>query len=408
MNGVNDKRMDSRTIFAVLWIVFFLQGMTPGLWLPALTNILVARGLGSWVPLVFVVPPLCALISPLVGGALADQRLAADRLFAWSSLIGSVLLAAAFAVLDMGLHPAWFVALLGIYSLVSGPAWGVLATVSLTHLSHGERQFPLVRVGATIGWVAGGLATSFVLMADTSPVAGYAAAAMRLLLGITAFALPRTPPLGRADGSWKSRLGLGAFSLMKQRDQCVFFVVTGLFSIPLSALYMYGPEFLKVLGDKTPTGTMTIAQMLEIGGMLLLGPILARYRVKTVLSFALALSVLRFAMSAWAGVVMTIGWHITGVALHGLCYTLYFITAQVFLDRRVDPGMRGQAQGLLAMVSGGLGPLAGAMVCGWLRHHFVTGDGAGWEWFWGILAAMIAVCLAVFLPLYRGQQKHSE
>ena len=408
MNGVNDKRMDSRTIFAVLWIVFFLQGMTPGLWLPALTNILVARGLGSWVPLVFVVPPLCALISPLVGGALADQRLAADRLFAWSSLIGSVLLAAAFAVLDMGLHPAWFVALLGIYSLVSGPAWGVLATVSLTHLSHGERQFPLVRVGATIGWVAGGLATSFVLMADTSPVAGYAAAAMRLLLGITAFALPRTPPLGRADGSWKSRLGLGAFSLMKQRDQCVFFVVTGLFSIPLSALYMYGPEFLKVLGDKTPTGTMTIAQMLEIGGMLLLGPILARYRVKTVLSFALALSVLRFAMSAWAGVVMTIGWHIAGIALHGLCYTLYFITAQVFLDRRVDPGMRGQAQGLLAMVSGGLGPLAGAMVCGWLRHHFVTGDGAGWEWFWGILAAMIAVCLAVFLPLYRGQQKHSE
>jgi nucleoside transporter len=399
--------MDSRTIFAVLWIVFFLQGMTPGLWLPALTNILSARGLGSWVPLVFVVPPLCALISPLVGGALADQRLAADRLFAWSSLIGSFLLAAAFAVLDMGLHPAWFVALLGLYSLVSGPAWGVLATVSLTHLSHGERQFPLVRVGATIGWVAGGLATSFVLMADTSPLAGYAAAAMRLLLGITAFALPRTPPLGQADGSWKSRLGLGAFSLMKQRDQCVFFVVTGLFSIPLSALYMYGPEFLKVLGDKTPTGTMTIAQMLEIGGMLLLGPILARYRVKTVLSFALALSVLRFAMSAWAGVVMTIGWHIAGVALHGLCYTLYFITAQVFLDRRVEPGMRGQAQGLLAMVSGGLGPLAGAMVCGWLRHHFVTEDGAGWEWFWGILTAMIAVCLAVFLPLYRGQQKQA-
>jgi nucleoside transporter len=397
--------MDSRTIFAVLWVVFFLQGMTPGLWLPALTNILIARGLGSWVPLVFVVPPLCALVSPLVGGALVDQRLAADRLFAWSSLIGSGLLAAAFGVLDLGLHPVWFVALLGLYSLVSGPAWGVLTTVSLTHLSHGERQFPLVRVGATIGWVAGGLATSFVLMADTSPLAGYAAAVLRLLLGLTAFALPRTPPLGQPDSSWKSRLGLGAFSLMKHRDHCVFFVVTGLFSIPLSALYMYGPEFLKALGDKTPTGTMTIAQMLEIAGMLLLGPVLARYRVKTVLSFALALSVLRFAMSAWAGVSWTIGWHIAGIALHGLCYTFYFITAQVFLDRRVDPGLRGQAQGLLTMVAGGLGPLAGALACGWMRHHFVTADGAGWDWFWGILAAMIAVCLAVFLPLYRGQQK---
>jgi nucleoside transporter len=405
VNGEQNGRMDSRTIFAVLWIVFFLQGMTPGLWLPALTNILVARGLGSWVPLVFVVPPLCALISPLVGGALADQRLAADRLFAWSALISSGLLAAAFGALDLGLHPAWFVALLGLYSLVSGPAWGVLTTVSLTHLSHGARQFPLVRVGATIGWVVGGLATSFVLMADTSPLAGYAAAALRLLLGIIAFALPRTPPLGQPDSSWKSRLGMGAFALMKHRDHCVFFVVTGLFSIPLSAFYMYGPEFLKALGDPTPTGTMTIAQLLEIAGMLLLGPILARYRVKTVLSFALALSVLRFAMSAWAGVAWTIGWHIAGVALHGLCYTFYFITAQVFLDRRVAPGLRGQAQGLLTMVAGGLGPLAGAMVCGWLRQQFVTVDGAGWDGFWGILAAMIGVCLALFLALYRGQPK---
>lgn len=398
--------MNSRTTFAVLWIVFFLHGMVPGLWLTSLTNILVARGFGAWVPLAFVVPPLCALISPLVGGALADQRVSADRLFAWSSLLGSVLLAAAFGALDAGLHPAWFVALLGLYSLVSGPAWGVLTTVSLTHLSHGARQFPLVRVGGTIGWVVGGLATSFLLMADTSPLAGYAAAALRILLGLVAFALPRTPPLGQPDGSWKSSLGLGAFSLMKQRDPCVFLVVTCLFSIPLSALYMYGPEFLKMLGDKSPTGTMTIAQVLEIAGMLLLGPILGRYRVKTVLSFALALSVVRFAMSAYAGVAWTIGWHIAGIALHGLCYTLYFITAQIFLDRRVEPGLRGQAQGLLTMVAGGLGPLAGAMVCGWLRHHYVTADGAGWDWFWGILAAMIAVCLAVFLALYRGQQTH--
>jgi nucleoside transporter len=395
--------MDPRSTFAVLWIVFFLQGMTPGLWFPALTNILGSRGLGAWVPVAFVVPPLCALISPLLGGALADQRMAADRLFAWASLIGSLLLAAAFGVLDAGWHPGWFIGLLGLYSLFTGPTWGVLTTVSLTHLSHGERQFPLVRVGATFGWVAGGLVTSFVLMADTSPLAGYAAAALRLLLGIAAFALPRTPPLGQPGGSWRARVGLGAFVLMKQRDQCVFFVVTALFSIPLSAFYMYGPEFLKVLGDETPTGTMTIAQVLEVAGMLLLGPIMSRYRVKTVLSWALALSVLRFGMSAYAGVGGAIAWHVAGIALHGLCYTFYFITAQVFLNRRVDPGMRGQAQGLLTMVSGGLGPLAGAMICGWLRYACVSADGAGWDWFWGILAGMIGVSLAIFLMFYRGQ-----
>ena len=151
------------------------------------------------------------------------------------------------------------------------------------------------------------------------------------------------------------------------------------------------PEFLKVLGDQHPTGTMTIAQVLEVVSMLLVGSVMTRFRVKTVLLWALGLSVLRFAMSANAGVTGVIGWHIAGIALHGVCYTFYFITAQVFLDRRVDPGLKGQAQGLLAMVSGGIGPLVGAVVCGWLRNHCVAADGSGWALFWAILAAMIAV-----------------
>ncbi|MCX6866610.1 MAG: MFS transporter [Verrucomicrobia bacterium] len=400
-------RTNPRVVFTTLWVVFFFHGMTPGFWLPALTNILGARGMGDWVAAVFVVLPLCALISPLIGGALADQRMPADRLFAWSSLICAVLLVAAFGTLDAGWHPAWFVGLLGMYSLFSGPSWGLMATIALTSLTHGERQFPLVRVGATLGWVAGGLITSYVLHADTSPLAGYASGVTRLLAGVGAFLLPHTPPLGQ-NTSLKSRLGLNAFSLMKQRDHRVFFLVTALFSIPLSAFYMYGPEFLKVLGDPHPTGTMTIAQVLEVVSMLLVGTVMMRFRVKTVLLWALGLSVLRFAMSAYAGVSGLIFWHIAGIALHGVCYTFYFITAQVFLDRRVEPGMKGQAQGLLSMVTGGVGPLLGAMVCGWLRSQCFTPDGRGWTLFWIILAAMIAGCFAVFAVSYQGRGRHAE
>jgi hypothetical protein len=314
------------------------------------------------------------------------------------------MLVAAFWCLDAGWHPFWFVGFLGMYSLFSGPSWGLLATISLTHLSHAERQFPLVRVGGTLGWMAGGLITSYVLHADTSPVAGYASAVARLACGIIAFMLPHTPPLG-SGATWRSRLGLDAFVLLKHRDQCVFFLVTALFSIPLSAFYMYAPEFLKVLGDTHPTGTMAIAQALEVAGMLLLGALMTRYRVKTVLQWALAISVVRFGLSAVAGTTGVIAWHIAGVALHGLCYTLYFITAQVFLDRRVEPGMKGQAQGLLAMVSSGIGPLIGTVVCGWMRDHYVSADGRGWAMFWSLLAAMIAGCYAVFALFYQGRKR---
>lgn len=396
-------------IFTVLWAVFFFHGMTPGFWLPALTNILTSRGLAEWVPWVFMVLPVCSLVSPLIGGALADQRVAADRLFAWSSLLAGAALFAAFWWLDAGFHPAGFVGLLGMYSLLSGPTWGLLATISLTSLTHGERQFPLVRVGATFGWVAGGLLTSFVLGADTSPLAGYASVAARVVSGLLAFMLPHTPPLGGFSTSWRSRLGLDAFSILKQRDQCVFFVVTTLFSIPLSAFYMYGPEFLRVLGDDHPTGTMTVAQVLEVASMLLVGSVMVRYRVKTVLLWALGLSALRFGMSAHAGTTGVMAWHIAGIALHGVCYTFYFITAQVFLDRRVDPGLKGQAQGLLAMVSGGIGPLAGAWICGLLRDGLVRPDGSGWNSFWWVLTAMIAFCVMMFALLYQGRgRKHGE
>jgi MFS family permease len=253
------------------------------------------------------------------------------------------------------------------------------------------------------------LLTSYALGADTSPVAGYASAVARLLTGLLAFLLPHTPPLGTGS-TLKSRLGLDAFSLFKERDHWVFFLVTGLFSVPLAAFYMYAPEFLKVLGDEHPAGTMTIAQALEVVGMLVVGAVMTRFRVKTVLSWALGLSVLRFAMSAGAGAGMAgaIWWHIAGVALHGVCYTFYFITAQVFLDRRVAPGLKGQVQGLLAMVSGGIGPLIGALVCGWLRAVCVTDDGAGWNWFWGILAGMIAVSFALFAMLYQGRGRQSS
>jgi MFS family permease len=388
-------------------VVFFFQGMSPGFWVPAITNLLRAEGLGAWVALVFVVPPLCALISPLIGGGLADQRVRAERLFAWSSLGSAVLLALAFGALQAGWHPWWFIGLLGMHSLVGAPQWGLLATISLTHLQDGERRFPLVRLGATIGWVAAGLLTSFVLRADTSPLCGHAGAAARVGSGVFAFLLPATPPLGRR-GNWLQLLGLEAFRLLRERDHLVFFGVTAVFSVPLTAFYMYAPEHLRVLGDEHPAATMTLAQWTEIGAMVLMATVLARYRVKTILCWALGLSALRYFLSAVAGWTEWVPWHLAGVALHGVCYTFYFITAQVFLDRRVPEGLRSQAQGLLTLASAGVGPLVGAALCGWLHGLVVTPEGGGWGLFWSLLGGVILLCLVVMLVAYQGLRKPQD
>ncbi len=232
--------------------------------------------------------------------------------------------------------PLWFVCGLAAYGLVGGPCWGLLATIGLSNLGNPEKQFPIIRLGATFGWVAAGFLTSYILHADSSPTAGYAAGACHAAAGLTGFSLPDTPPLGKGK-SWRSALGLGGFVLFKNRDHAVLFCVTGLFSIPLSAFYMFSPELFKDLGDRSPAASMTVAQASEVIAMLVLGAMMLKYRLKTILLWGLGLSVVRYALSGYAGLTGTMGWHLLGVGLHGVCYTFYFVTAQVYMNRRVDP-----------------------------------------------------------------------
>ncbi len=385
-----------------LWFVFFLLGMSPGYYAPALANILAARGLGGdWLALAFLAGPIASLVSPLIVGALADNRFAAQKVFGWIGLISSALLGGAFWVLDLGWSPWAFIGLLGASSIVAAPMWGMLTSISMAHLKSGEREFPLVRLGGTLGWMAAGALTSYVLHADQSVNAGYAGAVARFAGGIAAFFLPHTPPVGKSR-SWRTLMGLDAFRLLRERDHLVFFSITALLSMPLAAFFMHTPMHLLALGNERVAATMTVGQISEIAAMLLMAAVLARFRVKTMLMVALVLSALRYAIFAVAGQIGSPGLLIGGIALHGLCYTFYFITGQLFLDRRVEPGMRTQAQGLLSLVSNGIGTLAGTIFARYLHEITVVAGHGGWPAYWWVQTACIIVCIPLLGVFYRG------
>ena len=384
-------------------MMFFLLGMSMGFYMPALTNIVTAAGLGSdFVQWAWLAGPVAAILSPVAVGALADNRFAAQKVLGWSGVLSALLLWASFRSLEIGVSPWWFVLLLFISSIIAAPLWSMLSSVSMIHLRDGEREFPLVRLGATIGWMLAGFATSWVLKADSSPVAGYAGAAVRMISGIVAFLLPHTPPPGRSR-SWRTLMGFDAFGLLRQRDHFVFFVATALLSMPLAAFYMWTPKHLMVLGDPRPTWTMAIGQVSEIVAMLLMVSLMSRFRVKNLLLLALILSSLRYLIFAWADAGGGIAAMWVGVALHGLCYTFYFITAQMYLDRRVPLDMRSQAQGLLSLVSNGVGTLLGTVMVRELYDAMVPRESGGWFWFWMILGGMIAVIAAGFSFVYQGR-----
>ncbi len=389
-------------VIGVLWLSFFLWGMAPGYYTPAIPNILAAKGLGSeWLSYAFLAGPVAALVSPLIMGALADNRFPAQKVVGWISIISSCFLACAFAALDRNRSPWLFIGLLACSSIMAAPMASMLASISMAHLCSGEREFPIIRLGGTLGWMAAGFITSFVLFADASPRAGYAAAATRCACGIFCFFLPNTPPAGKSR-SLRTLLGLDAFRLLKERDHLVFFSVTALLSIPLAAFFMHTPMHLTALGNAKPTATMTIGQISEIAAMLLMSIVMTRFRVKTVLMVALALSALRYALYAVADMSGQIGWLIAGISLHGLCYTLYFITGQLFLDRRVEPGMRTQAQGLLSLASNGVGSVIGTLLAVRLHDFTVGAQHGSWAAYWWIQAGCIALCVPILACFYKG------
>jgi MFS family permease len=359
------------------------------------------------VTLAFLVGPVAAIISPLIIGAVADQRMRAERLMGWTAIVGSVLLCGAFWTLEHDWNPWWFIGLLAGQSLLSGPLWGLCTTVALTHLDFPEKQFPLARLGGAIGWIAAGLITSHLLHADRSVVAGYASVVPRLLVGLLAFFLPATHPTSKSR-SWGSLLGLEAFALMKERDHFVFFLVTGLISIPLASFYMFVPRHLEALGDLHASGTMTFAQWPEVLAMVMIGAVMMRLRVRTVLLGALFIHVVRYASFVVAGVTGEKAWLMPGVILHGIGYTFYFITAQIYLDRRVPQSMRGQAQGLLTLVSSGVGNSLGILLAGHLYEVTVIHEAGGWTVFWAVLTGFLIGCLVIFSVFYQGQPKEQK
>jgi MFS family permease len=61
---------------------------------------------------------------------------------------------------------------------------------------------------------------------------------------------------------------------------------------------------------------------------------------------------------------------ILGIALHGMAYDFFFVTGQIYIDRRAPEKIRSSAQGLLYFLTLGAGMLAGNLVLAQVNARF--------------------------------------
>ena len=398
MRSVRVLRTIRKAEYAELVVLFFLQGAALGMWIVPLSTVLDAHGLRAIKPFAFASTALAAFVSPLIFGAMADRHASPVKVMRGLSVATAAAMALASTSIRLGWNPWLVLALIQLHALCSSPTFSIASTIIFARLADAQKEFGSIRAMATLGWMAGCWTVS-ALGADTSSMAGYSGAVMWVLAAGFTYFLPglETPPSAE-HLTWHERLGLDALTLLKDTNHRVVFITCALFNIPLSGFYPFAPPHLRALGLVHTSAWMSLGQVTEIVAMFCLGALLLNWRLKWIFTCGLSFGVLRFALSALNGKM----WVLAGVLLHGCSYTLVIITAQIYLEQRVDSAWRARAQALLTLMTSGVGNLLGYLGTGWWFSACTDPPGTHWSLFWGGLSATVGVVMAYFLTAYHG------
>lgn len=346
-----------------LSVMMFLQFFVWGAWYVTAPNYLGTIGFGSgdfaWT---YSVGPIAGIISPFFVGMIADRFFPAQRVMAALHLMGGIVMLVAAGMMAPGVNPSllnWF--FFG-HMLCFYPTLALSNSIAMRHIQDAEKQFPLIRVFGTIGWIVAGLTLSF-LVWDTQVEMFYLAGGAAVLLGVVSLFLPSTPPTSTGKVGVRQVLGLDALVMLKDRSYLVFLISSMLICIPLAFYYQITSRVVEMVG--LPIGqTMSYGQMSEIFFMLVMPFFFKRLGVKWMLAVGMGCWVLRYLLFAFGAPDQVVSMILIGVIVHGICYDFFFVTGQIYTDKKAPESIRGQAQGMLVLFTLGIGMLVGAQVAG--------------------------------------------
>lgn len=450
----------------VLSIMMFLQFFLWGAWFvtlgPYMDTLKMggAEHAGKWIGNAYSTAPIAAILAPFFLGVVADRFFASQRVMGVLHLLGGVLLLAAPAVAKTSVeNPLPFVGILLLHMLCYMPTLGLSNTVAFHTMNNPEKQFPLIRVWGTIGWIVAGLIVGYVatrlfpladffaahglsaaefesaqramdrgdavapeLAAKVQGVVGdatsarngsphffYVAGISGVLLGVFSFLLPNTPPPMKGKPVDVGAIfGRDALGLLRDRSFMVFAAASLLICIPLAAYYSMAGTYVGGFYKNVPT-TMSFGQMSEIFFMLVMPLFFARLGVKWMLAVGMLAWVVRYGLfaAAWGeqGANEDLKWLVLGgVLLHGICYDFFFVTGQIYVEKKASAEIRGQAQGFLVLITQGVGMLIGNQLIGRLRDHYTKDGVIDWQSVWIAPAAFALVILVGFVVLFKGER----
>ncbi|MDB6172769.1 MAG: yegT [Chthoniobacteraceae bacterium] len=369
-----------------LFLMMVLQFFIWGAWLPPLFHLMGAKeGLNfdaSQQALIGSCFAIASVLGIFFSNQFADRSFSAERFLAFSHLVGGLAMIGLFFAKSF-----WpFFALLLVHSLFYVPTISVGNSLAFANLKDPAKEFGLIRMGGTIGWILASWPLYFLLqgkdgaaLANAESYAFIVSGVASLTLALYSLTLPHTPPKPAAANTdalaWRE-----AMKLLRLPFLFVLFIVTFIDATIHNGYFVMAFGFLADVGIKPENimPVMSIGQIAEILTMGVLGMVLSRLGWRTTMIVGILGHAARYAVFAFfpqnAPVIIAVQ------VLHGICYAFFFATVYIFIDAAFPKDVRASAQGLFNLLILGLGDLAAKWLFVPLMKNWTvmvgTGDGA--------------------------------
>ncbi len=202
-----------------LMLMMFLQFFIWGSWYATGGNYMKSHGMTDVIYLAYMASPIGSILSPFFLGMIADRFFAVQKVMGVMHIFsGMFVFFAPFIAEGSFLPTPLFLLFLLFHMLCYMPTVGLATATAFHLLKNKEKEFPLVRVFGTSGWIVAGIIVSYFLKGDTTALPMYVAGIGGVLMGLYSFTLPDVPPPGAGKKfSIRDVLGLDALSQLSSR-----------------------------------------------------------------------------------------------------------------------------------------------------------------------------------------------
>ena len=420
------------TVRLKLFLMMVLEFFIWGAWYPLIFGYLPSLGFTpteqTWILSCF---PVAAIVGMFFSNQFADRNFAAERFLAISHLIGGL------AMVSLAFTTAFwpfFLAML-VHCLLYVPTISITNSIAFAQMKDAQKEFGIVRMGGTIGWVLAAWPMTFILVdwdaVNAAPTTGFVswlgtvlgsgltgpalqagtrwtfivAGVASLLLAAFSLTLPHTPPKPVTEGANKFAW-LESLRLLRTPFILVLWLVTFIDATVHNLYFNWTGTFL---GSAVTAGgagiagnwimpVMSIGQVAEILTMAVLGMTLKSLGWRTTMIIGVLGHAARFAVFAFfpenQALVILIN------IVHGIAYAFFFATVYIFVDEFFPKDVRASAQGLFNLMILGFGPLVANVIGPKLMGEtFRTATGVDFRTLFLVpfgMAVAAALILAVF------------